>query len=430
MVRDVLIDIKEHDILLDDKSSKNEPLYKGKWFSNKILIDTLSNDRAVFSFDANNSISFRFNISYIPQNIPLRISITTTDGETQTTVTPSVYAYLNGSSKESPINACQIPLIDIDGDCRITYKKDSSKAYIYSAKELDLMIGASDNQSAQLLAICAPGKNYRYPTTGIDVTKYLNSVVNYSDLQYVIEKQYNADGKTIHDAEFDNATGTLNTRFSAEYEQEEKQQLTPISELNVDSFKYFTDNNINSLLNIDKREIYGFQSIFNIRNDVLSILLFKPNASQITRIDTSHNTGRLNIYGGFVPGGNSYVVSGDVCAGDIIAFNMPNIGENELMFFQDTLNVSEEYLSYSRYSNPNFLKCAVITKDCKLMYTIPQSAYNNGDGLYYIHETGHNIRNLVTITSDGRSGRNVGIVSELTDIDDDIINELIESFNE
>ena len=83
------------------------------------------------------------------------------------------------------------------------------------------------------MSLCAPGKNYRYPTTGVDITRYVNTVVNYTDMQSRLKEQFLADHKELYGAAFDDKTGEIATSFSSEGELEEDEWLTSVSELDL-----------------------------------------------------------------------------------------------------------------------------------------------------------------------------------------------------
>lgn len=153
--------------------------------------------------------------------------------------------YPTYTSRASDINACQLPIINVDGNFKIVFKKYSnsnfSRAIICSAKSADFTIGESDSQSAQLLAQCGPGKYYRYPTTGLDLTKYINSVVEHTDITTQLVKQFASDSKQITEAEFDSSTGDLQIVFSGTEEADDKNLINP-DKLDVELFRIADDD--------------------------------------------------------------------------------------------------------------------------------------------------------------------------------------------
>lgn len=143
----------------------------------------------------------------------------------------SVVYYPTYTGKPQNIPACKLPIVDIDGRFKIVFKQYAnsmfSHAIICSAKDSDFSIGNSDSQSAQLLARCAPGKFYRYPSTGLDLTKYINSVVEHTDLTTSLISQFTSDSKQISEAEFDSGTGDLQVVFSGTKESDDTGLIKP-----------------------------------------------------------------------------------------------------------------------------------------------------------------------------------------------------------
>jgi hypothetical protein len=157
--------------------------------------------------------------------------------------------YPTFTSKPQNIAACQLPLIDIDGHFKVVFQQYNngvfSRAIICSAKDTDFSIGSSDGQSAQLLARCAPGKYYRYPSTGLDLTQYINSVVEHTDLTESLVSQFSSDSKQISEAEFDNTTGDFQVVFSGTKEANDE-NLDDTKTLDVSLFRMADDDFIRS----------------------------------------------------------------------------------------------------------------------------------------------------------------------------------------
>lgn len=153
--------------------------------------------------------------------------------------------YPTFTGRPQNIMACQLPLIDVDGHFSVTFQQYSnsnfSRAIICSAKDVDFTVGNSDSQSAQLLARCAPGKFYRYPTTGLDLTKYINSVVEHTDMVESLMSQFSSDSKQISEAEFDSTTGDLQVMFSGTKEADDD-NLTDPNLLDVTLFRIADDD--------------------------------------------------------------------------------------------------------------------------------------------------------------------------------------------
>lgn len=218
MVRDIIIDMKERDLLTEDKSNASIPIFDSLWgniFDEDkeldILICNIIIPEAYWSMVKyeDGEMTCRFKSAYIPNTSNFRIRLvglrsgkyyvfSNIRGEFGLPVN----SYVLSKNIAAPISASMLPFIDIDGEFLVRLVQNSKsevldKAYIYSAKSTDISINYSDDQASQLLTLCAPGKSYRYPTTGVGITKYLNCVVAHSDLQKVLEAQFNGDKKPI-----------------------------------------------------------------------------------------------------------------------------------------------------------------------------------------------------------------------------------------
>ena len=147
-------------------------------------------------------------------------------------------------SEPVEIKACQLPMVNIDGNYRILVIKGEDESYkvnLFSASSTDFIVSDNEDQAAQLLAICGPGKYYRYPTTGVDVTKYINSVVHHTDIGENLYDQFKADNKDISDADFDSNTGVLDTKFNSYSVTDPNVQLLDVSLLDTKLFRFATD---------------------------------------------------------------------------------------------------------------------------------------------------------------------------------------------
>lgn len=435
MVKDILLNIKERDILIGDKSNQNEPCFDVEWENAKCIVKIPYAYSETVEYDDNDTFTCRVKIPYKPLASTFTFEIYVDKGEGYllseitggTACTKPFY-----SLKPVEIVASQLIMLDLNGDFKVIFTKNSDKVMISSYKESDILNGASDNQSAQLIALCAPGKNYRYPTTGIDIVNYINSVVDYTDLQDKIVEQYEADGKAIFSADFDSITGNLETVFKGEDAIEEDAQLTDISDLKTDWLGLFSDANVRTFIDVDKRSFFGFQTIFNFKGNYLGLVLFPSDELLWERKADSILVANINDDGTTYTEDDYYMIEAELTAGSIIAFNMDNVSVyDNSMFFIDNLNVTDEYLSIAKrtnYSGHDYYNCAIINKDCTLRYSIKRTAYDKGDGIYLIEERNANIIRMMLIAIDDISGRNLGIVANNCVIEDLTLDEVVESY--
>lgn len=130
-----------------------------------------------------------------------------------------VYSTINGAEL-SHITAPELILID---DCHYslrfehTVKTDgavskvelSGKLLVYTAYNKDFNIIKADHQNSNLLIKCNPTNNYRYPTSGVGVVRWINGDIGSSNLADILQQEFNNDGAVIHNASYDEKTGSL-----------------------------------------------------------------------------------------------------------------------------------------------------------------------------------------------------------------------------
>lgn len=438
MEQDILFNTKAGDALLGD-TRINTIYYDGVWgglFSSdnsdvlylnicvpyKIVRSVKYSEDGVYYCDA--SIPYKPDLNQFVVRL-----ITIVDGEYQTleqynALSPKdsfAYAYVNGASEG--ISACQLPMIDINGKFHIVFylRGDYSCAYIYSASETDFMFGASDDQSAQLLAICAPGKYYKYPTSGVDITKYINSVVSHTDIATNLFEQFRKDNKGVYDAEFDSSTGILNVGFnSTESVDESAQALIDVENLDIDVFRIATDEYIRSIM-----EACG---VFDKDAFILSIssydkVLFMKNVGGVSGelIDETKTDDSYLDYDNIIEGDSDgyCVVTSAVSAGTFLRFELNDTdiyptnlvpvfnlvdSDNNVVYEQSHLDVSENG------------DCALVLQDLTLNYYIHPDDLVNGYGIYRISDEDA-LKDMVVITSDD-NGRMFAVLTNESRISD------------
>lgn len=148
------------------------------------------------------------------------------------------------------IFASQLQVVEQNGYFQIQFKRykggNIERVFIYQAEDIDFEIGQGDDQSAQLLARCAPGKYYRYPTSGVDLTKYIGSVVEHSDITDRLSNEFDRDNKSISEASFNNESGDLKILFTGANEATDKNLDDP-STLDVELLKVADDDYVRAL---------------------------------------------------------------------------------------------------------------------------------------------------------------------------------------
>ena len=249
-VRDILVNVGSGDLLLATGERDEHSFFDVVWgrildnddtntlYAN-IVIPTRKLGQLKPDDDGRNLINAKS--PYYPYNKPFVIRLVELVGNEQYTEIeqsscdfPVVSLAYNSGGRR--INACELPFINIDGYflVNISFGEEGADniAEIYTADKTDFAIGGSDTQASRLLAICDAGKYYRYPTTGIGITDYVNSVVAHSDLGDKISKQHQDNGIPVQEAEFDATTGELQVIFSNEKTADDE-GLVPVSELDL-----------------------------------------------------------------------------------------------------------------------------------------------------------------------------------------------------
>lgn len=347
--------------------------------------------------------------------------------------------YPTYTGKSQNIPACKLPIIDIDGHFKIVFQQYAnstfSHAIICSAKDSDFSVGNSDSQSAQLLARCAPGKYYRYPSTGLDLTKYINSVVEHTDLTTELISQFSSDSKQISEAEFDSTTGDLQVVFSGTTEADDE-NLTDPQLLDVSLFRIADDDFI--------RKIY--KSAHNIGVESYAFIEGLMGSSFMGLYDigcaAQFNTFVVNsVEAGCISGdgtivtseNNSYVATMGLEAGVIYAVDYPSsivINKNatwlheslfaiytksgELVYYDEPFSTqsSEECLIYKdSFQNR---RCFIPLQDLVVKcYAGTSKTWltDNSYGIKPLIDSNDNYSTILGLSSDEQTGELTGVVT-------------------
>lgn len=229
-MKDILLDIQERDLILSNQN-KYIKFRRASWGSDdndycylniesednenveNVYTDTEERPSYVF---ADSSVYVPLESSYIYFTAKYHPSVLKVKIVFDGVEYPVKTKFWDGKKRD--VKACQFPIINISGKymIQIVQEEDDEAlcAYLYNADELDFTSNESQDQEAQLLALCAPGQNYRYPTVGIDVSKYVNSVPSLTDLGQKIVNEFSNDGKDVYNADFDADTGNITVEFN------------------------------------------------------------------------------------------------------------------------------------------------------------------------------------------------------------------------
>ena len=451
MVKDIMVDMSERDLFLVDKSNQNLPIFDTVWgdmlevdkekdievlICNIIVPDMFA---SMIKYE-DDELIIRFKSEYMPDTADFRIRpLLMKQGEyhlfenIRGVYGLPVNSYVLSKNIAAPISACMLPLIDIDGEFLIRMVKSSKsesldKSYIYSSKESDIFISFSDDQASQLLSLCGPGNHYRYPTTGVGITKYLNTVIDHTDLYSALEAQFSGDKRSIQEAEFDNETGKLNLLFSPEKEETDN-ELEVLSNLNVDFFSDFTDEYVRRNVVIDEISDTEFVNILNLYPNVLSLLMFIDDTTSVSRIMDTVQSGKFNGAGEIEPSDEYFVVSASLEADTIIMFDdeSEDAVEDAPIFIIDDTDESRLYTALVEqpyWITENCHKCFILKRRSVLRYMVKQENFRQGKGLFVVPNISSNIKNMIGLVQDENTGRLLGIVSNSTNISDISLEEI------
>lgn len=242
MAKDILIDTNTGDSLVPDKDKKIEyfDVVWGRLFDDdrhfymNIVVPYKYMDK--LKYDENGEFICNVHADYCPVMSYFFVRFVSLISSTGKYLSlqdnigsvplPSEALYLSQfTSTPQLIKASQIYLIDENGYLSILFKQFNQGSYtraiLCSSGGVDFKVGGGDSQSAQLLARCAPGKYYRFPTSGLDITKYINSVVEHTALKNELVSEFQKDYKNVTDASFDTSNGNLNIVFTGANEADD-----------------------------------------------------------------------------------------------------------------------------------------------------------------------------------------------------------------
>lgn len=347
-------------------------------------------------------------------------------------------------SRPQDINACQLPAVDVDGRFKILFKRYEnsvfSRAIIVSAKNANFTIGESDSQSAQLLAKCAPGTYYRYPTTGLDLTKYINSVVEHTDMTTQLVKQYSGDSKQITTAEFDSSTGDLQIVFSGSDEADD-QNLADPSTLDVELFRIADDDFIRTAYK-EARSVADNNSAFI--EDLVSTDNFMGiydicNTAKLDDITPTITPGALKNDGSVDESiTTSFVATMKVEAGKLYAINYSKkdlpltvnlshstlfalYSNDKVVYIDAPFTTLGLYDVYDHMESLNNRRCFIPLKDLTVIFYAGKSAsdiQSTGCGIYPVSDVSGNYNSILGLVGSTITGKLTGMVTNNSFIED------------
>lgn len=448
MVRDILIDIDSNDIQISENIDKNSLIFDTIWGDlfdgdrddNIVYLNVIvpSNYIQYLNYDTDGKFQCNIKADYYPNVSNFYVRFVTCVNNVYNKVDnkqlpdlSQAKAYNYGLSSLIDLVPSQLILINDDGYYTLLFRKEVvyniPNVEVYSMSEDDLTLGSSDDQSAKLLAVCASGKNYRYPTTGVGITDYINCVIENSNLNKALIDEFEKNMTPVKDAEFDSATGALNVSQSSELEQDFATTIDK-DELDMSIVSITDDEHIRSLATtVIDSDVNYFDFLNDIaeRDDIFRIYGLE-SAKQIVLNDTN----KTDIGYSFVKDGSVghysevskpgyMVVTAVLKKNDIVRFRLSD--DVPVVFMTETNSISEredfntkwvELLNKDEYGS-----CGIIKKECYIHYCIKTDKFkSNNVGVFKLDINGNALQDLLVIVRDNHTSRLLGYVTTNSNI--------------
>ena len=301
-------------------------------------------------------------------------------------------------------------------------------AMIYSAYQTDIEVDEADNQSAQLLSLCGPGKYYRFPANGVDITKYINSVVANTDLGQKLQSEFESDSKVISDATFDSGTGDLNLAFDGD-NTERGGKFTPIEDLELEVFQIADDKYIESVVTQLTEDIDPEKVVlsFGELSEVYGVYTF--DGAKKTRLSDSVVQSLIfDADGNTQSRGDYMIVKAAVRANSFIQFNLPDNYDSPIIFTlangSRVIYRDYPYAKDGRWFNDEYKMSAIVLKDCVISYAISRAAFSlHGHGVFVAEQDIQSVKDFLVVTLNKVTSKLTGYVSTNTNIKEIRLNQ-------
>ena len=434
-MQDILLDTKAFDIQLRDLNS-NVEVYSAEWEQSETdpslsYLNVFVPQKDVNKIDFSNGkrevhIQAKYFPSFTVFSVRLVVSDSSEKGyqllsKIKAGIPEEFYAFsrLDYGSDLFQICASQLPYVNIDGRFSILLKLSSgvlaNVAEIYSLAATDFAIGDSNDQEAKLLSICAPGKYYRYPSTGVDVTKYINSVVQHTELGENMSSQFERDSKFISDADFDSSDGSLDVLFMGEKE-DPAGSLQSIDSLDTELLKKADDDFVRETL----KEMSGTtpSSVFEIVDlDAVRFICKLDGEVTGTLLQGTVEYDRIfNSIGEKQEMAGYSITTANVSKGDVLIVNMQRSFPLPILF--KIVNSGGDTL-FMQATADNFIyfqtKVMLVVEDCIISYN-RRYLDDVEHGIFKMTVTDDELKSLIAIASDRKTGAVSAILSGNTSI--------------
>jgi hypothetical protein len=213
MRRDIKIDTSIHDIVFHDTNSLNT--YDFSWVKeyDTYILGQITVPSS-FSFNTLQTTGVKVSIPYTPIYKPIKIRFVKQYGDIESVemFNPvsrdymfELRAKLHGVH-DTTLRASQLYMVSQED---YVVSLSNYVAYIWSATSTDMINIAANIQNRNLMLQCIPSNNYRYPTSGVGLVKYLHSPISQTDLANRLKSEFSNDKVTVNSAAFDSDSGDL-----------------------------------------------------------------------------------------------------------------------------------------------------------------------------------------------------------------------------
>lgn len=218
MRRDIHIDTNTGDVVLRDQNKdmlSHLFQWKGEddtYVYGQVILPSVSDLNNIYEHGV------KVEIPYTPIFKPIQLTfVQAVDGiVTRTLTNPvnlstrfDVYTHSLGKTENTHIKASQLLMINNDGNYIVQLEKNGGNVFMWSGALSDLEVADANIQNRNLMLMCVPSNNYRYPTSGVGLVRYLHGNLDQTDLANRLDSEFKADKVSVNNASFDSYTGDI-----------------------------------------------------------------------------------------------------------------------------------------------------------------------------------------------------------------------------
>lgn len=237
MTTDILIDINQKDVMLQDPT-KTKTFFTGEYGMHQFGEDTAMYLDIIIPSTYNISPErddIYARVPYIPAYIPISVRFLRLTGSTYSIIrvfaTESFQLYSYKGGDRELVYGSKLIGININGLVRLRCVSASDGCDVFSC-DTDFEYGNADKQSVELMMKCSPGKNYRYPVSGIGAQRFIGSIIDRTSAANDMIRELEDDGQSVRDAYYDSDTQRMRVTTD---ECNNVQKITEIDKSKIDT---------------------------------------------------------------------------------------------------------------------------------------------------------------------------------------------------